>query len=78
MAKFTVELDYEAVDKIIVDQLRDTWQSLKGDLGAGANIFVWGDQESDDAEIQKHVDALELLLKWYADPTQLAEMGLVG
>ena len=76
MTKFTVELDYEAVDKIIVDQLRDTWESLKADLGAGANVFAWGDQEADDIEIQKHVDALELLLKWYADPSQLAEMGL--
>jgi hypothetical protein len=76
MTKFLVELDYEAVDKIIVDELRNTRQSLKADLGANSNVFVWGDQESDDIEIQKHIDAIELLLKWYADPAQLVEMGL--
>ena len=39
-------------------------------------MFVWGVQEEDDAEIQKHIDALELLLKWYATPEQLKDMGL--
>lgn len=76
MNKISVELDWEAVDNIVVDQLRNTWESLKSDLGANANIFVWGDQEADDAEIQKHIDALELLLTWYANPDQLKDMGL--
>lgn len=76
MAKFTVELDWETVDNIVVGQLRDTWENLKQDLGAGKWVFVWGDQEADDAEIQRHIDALELLLKWYSTPDQIKEMGL--
>jgi hypothetical protein len=76
MAKYTVELDWETVDNIVVGQLRDTRESLKNDLGAGARVFVWGDQEADDAEIQKHIDAVELLLKWYSTPDQLKDMGL--
>ena len=76
MDKITVELDYEAVDSIVQAQLVQTWESLKKDLGANASIFVWGDQEADDAEIQKHIDALELLLKWYSTPDQLRELGL--
>jgi hypothetical protein len=76
MSKISVELDWEAVDDIVVSQLRETWESLKRDLGANAHIFVWGDQEADDAEIQKHIDALELMLKWYSTPDQLVEMGL--
>ena len=75
MAKISVDLDWETVDHIIFGQLRDTWQNLKKDLGAGTWVFVWGDQEADDAEIQKHLDALELLLKWYATPEQLKELG---
>lgn len=76
MSKISVELDWEAVDGIVVNQLRETWQALKNDLGANAHIFVWGDQEADDAEIQKHIDALELILKWYSTPDQLKDMGL--
>jgi hypothetical protein len=76
MSKITVELDWETVDSVVVGQLFDTWKSLKSDLGAGSNVFVWGDQEADDAAIQKHIDAIELLLTWYSTPEQLADMGI--
>ncbi|NBO70607.1 MAG: hypothetical protein EBU66_07500 [Bacteroidetes bacterium] len=76
MSKITVELDWETVDSVVVSQLRDTWQSLKADLGANNHVFAWGDQEQDDELIQKHIDALELILKWYATPVQLEDMGL--
>jgi len=76
MSKISVELELETVDNIVVDQLRNTWETLKGDLGANHHIFVWDDQEADDVEIQKHIDALELILKWYSTPDQLVEMGL--
>ena len=76
MSKYTIDLTYEITDQIVVDQLRNTWETLKGDLGANHHIFVWGDQEADDVEIQKHIDALELILKWYSTPDQLKEMGL--
>jgi hypothetical protein len=76
MSKITVELELEAVDHIVVSQLRDTWERLKLDIGANNHVFVWGDQEADDAEIQKYIDALELVLKWYSTPDQLIKMGL--
>lgn len=76
MTKFTVELDLETIDNIVVKQLRNTWESLKDDLGAGSGVFVWGDQEADDVEIQKHIDAVEIVLKWYSTPDQMKEMGL--
>jgi hypothetical protein len=76
MNKITVELDWETFDSIVVEQLRSTRESLKNDQGNKAWVFVWGDQEADDAEIQKHIDALELILKWYSTQEQLVEMGL--
>ena len=76
MSKISVELDWETVDHIVVEQLRSTWEGLKDDLGAGRNIFVWGDPEADDAEIQKHIDAVEIMLKWYTTPDQRKELGL--
>ena len=45
MSKISVELEWEAVDHIVVSQLRDTWETLKNDLGNARWIFVWGDQE---------------------------------
>jgi hypothetical protein len=76
MSKYTIDLNYEITDQIVVDQLRDTWDTFKGDLGSNSSVFVWGDQEADDVEIQKHIDALELVLKCYSTPDQLKEMGL--
>ena len=76
MSKISVELDWETVDSIVVSQLRNTWEALKGNLGNGDWVFVWGDQEADDAEIQKRIDAAEIMLKWYSTPDQLKEMGL--
>jgi hypothetical protein len=76
MSKISVELDWETVDSIVVEQLRSTRESLKNDQGNKAWVFVWGDQEADDAEIQKYIDATELLLKWYSTQEQLVEMGL--
>lgn len=76
MSGYKIDLTYEMVDNIIVSQLRSTWQTLKDDLGNARWIFVWGDQEADDIEIQKRIDALELMLKWYSTPDQLKEMGL--
>lgn len=76
MSKISVELEWETVDSIVVSQLRDTWETLKGNLGNADWVFVWGDQEADDAEIQKRIDALELMLKWYSTPDQMKALGL--
>ena len=76
MPKLTMEVDWEIIDSIMVGQLRETWENLKGSLGNADWIFVWGDQEADDAEIQKRIDALEIVLKWYSTPDQLKDMGL--
>ena len=76
MTKISVELDNEQFDKLVVEELIRTRQTFLNDLGANNHVFVWGDQEADDAEIPKHIDALELLLKWYSTPDELVKMGL--
>lgn len=76
MSGYKIELNWDMVDSIVVGQLRSTWESLKDDLGKGRHVFEWGDQQADDVEIQKHIDALEVVLKWFATPDQLKEMGL--
>ena len=76
MSKITVELDIEQFDTMVVNELIRTREAFLNDIGANNHVFVWGDQEVDDIEIQKRIDALELLLKWYATPEQLAEIGI--
>jgi hypothetical protein len=76
MTKITVELDIEQFDTMVVNELIRTREAFLNDIGANNHVFVWGDQEVDDIEIQKRIDALELLLKWYATPEQLADIGI--
>jgi hypothetical protein len=76
MSKITVELDIEQFDTMVVNELIRTREAFLNDIGANNHVFVWGDQEVDDIEIQKRIDALELLLKWYATPEQLADIGI--
>jgi hypothetical protein len=76
MTKITVELDIEQFDTMVVNELIRTREAFLNDIGANNHVFVWGDQEADGIEIQKRIDALELLLKWYATPEQLAEIGI--
>ena len=81
MSKFTIDIDYELADKITAQNLLETYQNFKdriSEIEAGGRpaIFEWEDIEHDKAEIQKRIDALELLLDWYCTPDQLKEMGL--
>jgi hypothetical protein len=73
MTGFTIDLNYEMVDKIVFKQLQDSREAFAEDLasinrGASRNIFVYGNNEEDAAEIQKHIDALDLVLEWFRIP----------
>lgn len=74
MTKISVELDIDQFDKLVVEELIRTRAQFLNDLGANANIFVWGDQEADDAEIQKHIDSLDDLIKWFGTPEQVKQV----
>jgi len=69
MSRITVELEYEAVDSIVRQQLSDALESLKWDLehrreGHGLAIFSH-DPLEDVAEIERHVKALECVLGYF-------------
>lgn len=78
MSGFNIQLNWDMVDKIVVGQLIDTLKCFREYLGHGNDIFVFGDPEADDVQIQKHIDALELVLTWFATPDQLKELGIDG
>ena len=74
MTKISVELDVEQFDKLVVEELIRTRAQFLNDLGANNHVFVYGDQEADDAEIQKHIDSLDDLIKWFGTPEQIKEV----
>jgi hypothetical protein len=71
---YNIEISEDMIDTIMVDQLAASRQQFLDDLGANNHVFVWGDQEADDAEIQKHIHAIDLVIQWYATPDQLSKI----
>lgn len=76
MTNFNIPLEEEFVDTIVIQSLARTRNNFRADLSAGNNVFYWNEPEEDDAEIQKHIDAIELILRWYATTDHLKEIGL--
>lgn len=74
MTKILVELDSEQFDTLVVEELIRTRETFLNDLGANNHVFVWGDQEADDIEIQKHIDSLDQLIKWFGTSEQIKEV----
>jgi hypothetical protein len=71
--KFSIDLDYDQVGWIIWNQLVYTRDMFQKDLeeinsGVSRNIFCFGDNKKDLAEIKKHIDALDILIEWYRIP----------
>lgn len=74
MTKISVELDVDQFDKLVVEELIRTRETFLSDLGANNHVFVYGDQEADDIEIQKHIDSLDDLIKWFGTPEQVKQV----
>lgn len=64
-----VEVCIEGVNDIIRADLKDTLKSLQQDLKrrkAGGNLAIFHtDAKQDIAELQRHIDALKLVLRYY-------------
>lgn len=64
--RLSVEVDSDTFYKAMVRDLERTLQCFEADMVADCpNIFVYGDPEADKAEIQKHIDAVKLVISWY-------------
>lgn len=69
MSKFTVELEWDAVDSIVVQVLKDQYNGLKEDLDRRLNdeeisgIF-FSDKVEDVACINRHLDSIKIVLSY--------------
>lgn len=74
MSKVSVELDVDQFDRLVVEGLIRTRKGFLDDLGANNHVFVYGDSEADDIEIQKHIDSLDQLIRWFGTPEQVKQV----
>ena len=68
--KIEIDIDYDEVDKIIVNSLKELRNLLENDLqlrkeGAGMAIFDT-DKDKDVKLLKKHIKAFETVIKYYA------------
>jgi hypothetical protein len=71
--KYTVELDYEMVDKIIIQELQSNYADMKRDHAnrTEGSLAIWEhDVEEDKKAIKKHMKALKRILKYYGADTK--------
>ena len=74
----TIDIDYETADKVTFESLKEAYINFKSYLdmieaGGRPMIFEW-EAEADKVEIQKHIDAFDVVLSWYCTPDQLEEL----
>lgn len=71
--KYTVELEYEMVDKIITQELKSNYADMKKDYknrAEGSLAIFDHDVEEDKKAIKKHMKALKLILKYYGEDVE--------
>jgi hypothetical protein len=74
MTKITIEVEQDQVDALVQQELIDCRAAFLKDKGNRAWVFSWEDQEADDAEIQRHIDALDVVISWFCTPDQIKEI----
>lgn len=71
---YTIKVEPEQIDEIVINEIKMSIDGLKVDLECARNsvnsetnyLGVWShNPETDAIEIQKHLDALELIVKYY-------------
>lgn len=60
-----IDLSWEAVDGIVISALKDARRNLIKDKKSLGRIF-YDDVNEDDAEVQKHIDALTVVIKYFS------------
>jgi len=70
MNAYTIELPTEIIDTVTVDNLTLAKELLESDLIRGPNGFgvFHKDLDEDKAEIQRHLDALNIVIAYFSPP----------
>ena len=64
-----IELDCEQISRIVYADLLETRDAFVEDMEADAPCIFSRNEVYDKMLIQKHIDALDVILEWYRDPS---------
>jgi hypothetical protein len=67
--KVTIQLDCEQISRLVYKDLRETRDQFLEDMDGHPAIFSIN-KIHDKMIIQKHIEALDLILGWYQDPAE--------
>ena len=63
--KYTVDLEWEQVEAIVVKELKWTRDQFKKDLAYRRLPVFDHDKDTDDKLIKKHIKALDMIIEYY-------------
>lgn len=66
--KVAVELDGDQIAKLVYDDLLLTRQCFIDDMESDGPAVFSRNEVYDKMLIQKHIEALDVILEWYRDP----------
>lgn len=66
----SIQLDGEQVSHLVYRELLDTRECLLEDMERDSPCIFSMNEVYDKMLIQKHIDALDLIIEWYRDPVE--------
>lgn len=64
-----IQLDIEQVSRMVYQDLLETRDCFLQDMEADGPAVFSSNEVYDKMQIQKHIDALDVILEWYRDPS---------
>ncbi len=65
-----IQLDCEQISRLVYRDLLETRDQFLEDMECDRPSIFSRNEVADKMLIQKHIDALDVILEWYRDPSQ--------
>ena len=65
-----IQLDCEQISRLVYQDLLETRDQFLDDMECDLPAIFSRNEVTDKIIIQKHIEALDLILEWYQDPSQ--------
>lgn len=63
-----IQLDCEQLSRIVFKELQETRNAFLEDMDVDSPCVFSRNEVQDKMQIQKHIDALDVILEWYREP----------
>ena len=65
----SIQLDCEQISRMVYNELLETRDQFLEDMDSERPAIFSRNEVHDKMLIQKHIDALDVILEWYRDPS---------